>query len=51
MKITLIDGKVIEVENGLTGLELAAKISVSLPKKTIAVKVNDVLQDFRLKIN
>ena len=51
MKITLIDGKVIEVENGLTGLEIAAKISVSLPKKTIAVKVNDVLQDFRLKIN
>lgn len=51
MKLTLLDGKVLEVEDGLTGLEIAARISVSLPKKVIAVKINDEIQDFRLPIS
>ena len=51
MKLTLIDGSVREFEDGLNGLEVAQQIATSLAKKVIAVKIDDVLQDFRDPIN
>ncbi|EDS76301.1 threonyl-tRNA synthetase [Clostridium botulinum C str. Eklund] len=40
VKITLKDGKVLEVEKGLTVSEIAARISTSLRKKALGAKIN-----------
>ncbi|MCD3193943.1 threonine--tRNA ligase [Clostridium botulinum C] len=40
IKITLKDGKVLEMEKGLTVLEIAARISTSLRKKALGAKIN-----------
>ncbi|KGN03542.1 threonyl-tRNA synthetase [Clostridium novyi A str. 4570] len=40
IKITLKDGKVLEVEKGLTVSEIAARISTSLRKKALGAKIN-----------
>jgi threonyl-tRNA synthetase len=41
MKVNLPDGNVMEVENGLSAIEVAKQISPSLAKKVLAAKVND----------
>ncbi|AEB75631.1 threonine--tRNA ligase [Clostridium botulinum] len=40
IKITLKDGKVLEMEKGLTVSEIAARISTSLRKKALGAKIN-----------
>lgn len=45
MKLILPDGKEATFADGLTPLEIAKSISVSLPKKTICAKVDDKLWD------
>ncbi|KEI15759.1 threonine--tRNA ligase [Clostridium haemolyticum] len=40
IKITLKDGKVLEMEKGLTVSEVAARISTSLRKKALGAKIN-----------
>jgi len=51
MDLILKDGKRIEIESGITGLEAAKKISLSLAKKCLAVKLNGELLDYREKID
>ena len=45
INITFPDGKSQEERNGITGFEIAEKISKSLAKEAIAFKVNDEIQD------
>ncbi len=45
VKVTLIDGDTIEIEKGITALELAKRLSKNLYKKAIAVKIDDKLTD------
>ncbi len=45
IKVTLPDGDVIEVEKGLTALDLAKKLNKNLYKKAIAVKIDNKLTD------
>jgi len=47
MELTLKDGKKIEVDKGITGLDAAKSISTSLAKKCLAVKLNGELIDYR----
>jgi threonyl-tRNA synthetase len=51
MELTLKDGTKIEVENGITGLDAAKKISLSLAKNCLAVKLNGELIDYREVLN
>ena len=48
MKLVLKDGKVIESENK-TGLEIAESISLSLAKKVVAYRLDNVLYDMRTR--
>lgn len=50
IKITLPDGSVLEEKDGISGLEIAQKISMSLAKSALAVKVNTELQDLTTPI-
>lgn len=51
MKIKFLDGSVKEIENGLSALDIANKLSPSLAKKSICAKVNDHLIDLTRAIN
>ena len=50
MNLKLIDGKVIEVENGKTGFDVAKSISESLAKASLAYKLNGKLYDLHAPI-
>lgn len=50
MKITLIDGKELQIEKGKTGLEVAQSISLSLAKSSIAFKLDDKIFDLNQEI-
>ena len=50
IKIKLPDGSVMEEKEGISGLEIANKISMSLGKAALAVSVNDKLQDLTAPI-
>ena len=50
IKVTLPDGDIIEVEKGITALELAKILSKNLYKKSIAVKIDDKLTDLTDKL-
>ncbi len=50
VKIKLPDGSILEEKDGVSGLEIAEKISPNLAKAALAVKVNDVLQDLTTEI-
>ena len=50
VKIKLPDGSILEEKDGISGLEIANKISLSLGKAALAVRVNDVLQDLTAPI-
>lgn len=51
MKIRLLDGKELEIEEGAKGLDIAKKISTSLYKSAIATKVNGELKDLSDPLN
>ena len=51
MNLKLKDGKILELENGLTGFEVAKNISISLSKKAVAYVLNGELHDLRDVIN
>lgn len=44
-KLTLKDGSILEVENGVTFLDAAKKISEGLARNAVAVKVDGALKD------
>ena len=48
--IKLPDGSVMNMESGVSGYDIAAKISVGLAQAALAVKVNDKLQDLTTPI-
>ena len=48
--ITFPDGNTKSVSKGLSGFELASQISKSLAKESIAIKINNQLQDLSLQI-
>ena len=48
--ITFPDGNTKSVSKGLSGLELASQISKSLAKESVAIKINNQLQDLSLQI-
>ncbi|MBQ8481797.1 MAG: threonine--tRNA ligase [Alphaproteobacteria bacterium] len=50
IKIKLPDGSIMEEKEGISGLEIANKISLSLGKAALAVSVNDTLQDLTAPI-
>jgi threonyl-tRNA synthetase len=50
IKIKLPDGSVLEEKEGISGLEIAQKISPNLAKAALAVSVNDKLQDLTTPI-
>ncbi len=50
VKIKLPDGSILEEKDGVSGLEIANKISLSLGKAALAVSVNDKLQDLTAPI-
>lgn len=50
IKIKLPDGSILEEKEGVSGLEIANKISLSLGKAALAVSVNDKLQDLTAPI-
>jgi len=50
VKIKLPDGSILEEKDGVSGLEIAQKISPSLAKAALAVSVDDKLQDLTTPI-
>ncbi len=50
IKIKLPDGSIMEEKEGISGLEIANKISLSLGKAALAVSINDTLQDLTTPI-
>ncbi len=50
IKIKLPDGSIMEEKEGVSGLEIANKISLSLGKAALAVSVNNTLQDLTTPI-
>ena len=50
VKIKLPDGSILDEKDGVSGLEIANKISTSLGKAALAVSVNDKLQDLTAPI-
>ena len=51
ISITFLDGSTRQFPQGITGLSLANAISPSLAKDSLAIKINDNLQDLALPIN
>jgi threonyl-tRNA synthetase len=47
MNITLLSGKILNFIQPITGIELANKISPSLAKKSLAIKINGTLSDLQ----
>ena len=50
VRIKLPDGSILEEKDGISGLEIAEKISSGLAKAALAVKINDTLQDLTTPI-
>ena len=50
-KVNLPDGSVLEVDNSITGWQLAEKIGPGLAKAAIAVKIDDQLKDLSVFLN
>ena len=50
INIKLPDGSILEEKEGVSGLEIAQKISAGLAKAALCVKVNDTLQDLTAPI-
>ncbi|MBP5216075.1 MAG: threonine--tRNA ligase [Alphaproteobacteria bacterium] len=50
MKIKLPDGSILEEKEGISGMDIANRISAGLAKAALAVKVNDTLQDLTAPI-
>ena len=50
VKIKLPDGSILEEKDGISGLEVAQKISSGLAKAALAVKIDDKLQDLSTPI-
>ncbi|MBP5352469.1 MAG: threonine--tRNA ligase, partial [Alphaproteobacteria bacterium] len=50
MKITWPDGSILEEKEGISGMDIANRISAGLAKAALAVKVNDTLQDLTAPI-
>ncbi|MBM5782648.1 MAG: threonine--tRNA ligase [Pelagibacterales bacterium] len=50
IKITFPDLSIREFEKGISGLEIAKSISISLAKSALAIKLNDELRDLSHKI-
>ncbi len=50
VKITLPDGSILEEKDGISGLEIAQKISSGLAKAALAIKLNDTLTDLTAPI-
>ncbi len=50
VKIKLPDGSILEEKDGISGLEIAQKISSGLAKAALAVKIDDKLQDLNTPI-
>lgn len=50
MVLTLLDGKTLTIEAGMTGEDVAKKISLSLAKKSLAYKLNGNLKDLYIPI-
>ena len=48
--IKLPDGSILQMESGINGFDIAAKISPNLAKAALAIKVNDTLQDLSTPI-
>ena len=51
MKVKFLDGSIKEFENGVSALEIANSISVSLAKKSVLAKINGMLWDLKRSIN
>ena len=51
MKVKFLDGSIKEFENGVSALEIANSISVSLAKKSVLAKINGMLWDLKRPIN
>lgn len=51
MKLTLLDGKQIEVSKGMNGFEVSKLLSPSLSKKVLAYRLNEKLYDLYTPIN
>jgi len=49
--ITFPDGNKKEVDKGINGLDLASRISKSLAKESVAIKINNEIKDISLPIN
>ena len=49
--ITLLDGKKISFSEKVTGLDIAKKISTSLAKKALVIKVDNHLKDLSSEIS
>ena len=47
IKLTLKDGSLLEVEQGTTAIEAAAKISEGLARAACVCKINDQVRDLR----
>ena len=50
IKITLPDGSILQEKEGISGLEIAEKISSGLAKAALAIKINDTLTDLTAPI-
>lgn len=50
MQIKLIDGKILDVENGKNGYDVAVGISTSLAKASVAYKLDDKIYDLHREI-
>lgn len=50
IKLTFPDGNSKEFESGITGLEVAKSISISLAKIALAIKINDEIRDLSREI-
>lgn len=51
IKLKLVDGKELAIQEGLSGFEIAKMISLSLAKEALALKLNGELLDMRSIIN
>ena len=47
MKLTLLNGQVLEVEKGVNGFDVAKLLSSTLAKKSLVYRLNDKLYDLR----
>lgn len=50
IKVTLKDGSVMEIEKGMTALQVAEKISAGLARVALAAKINNIVKDLDFEI-